>query len=317
MRTILVAVDGTERGLEAVAVLGRLLKGRKDLALVLLHCVQQVATLLPGDLCRDVERHARFARTDQEEIGNVVLGESLRRLTEAGFPGENVEMRLRLDSMDPARDILTEADRERIQTIALGRRGRSQMEDLLLGSISGKVAQYGSGKSVWIVDAAVNETGKVLVALEGVPESRALSSYAADFFAACPGFRFAFLHLMPRVPPTFWDDGHIMGDPEQKDRQARIEKWKSEWTGRVDMLMSEARGLLLEKGVPDRDIKTITRPIREGIGRDLLDEIHGNRYQVVVMGKKSFHYRKAFLMGSHASKILQNVKAAVLCLVGS
>jgi nucleotide-binding universal stress UspA family protein len=38
---------------------------------------------------------------------------------------------------------------------------------------------------------------------------------------------------------------------------------------------------------------------------------------MVVMGKKSFHERKPFLMGSHANKVLQNVKGAVLCLVDS
>ncbi|MGO9375126.1 MAG: hypothetical protein ACLQBD_23940 [Syntrophobacteraceae bacterium] len=40
-----------------------------------------------------------------------------------------------------------------------------------------------------------------------------------------------------------------------------------------------------------------------------------HKFQLVVMGKKSFHERKPFLMGSHASKILQNAKGVILCLV--
>ena len=54
---------------------------------------------------------------------------------------------------------------------------------------------------------------------------------------------------------------------------------------------------------------------REGIARDLLIEMDAHKFQVVVMGKKSFHERKPFLMGSHAAKILQNAKGVILCLV--
>ncbi|MHC1728843.1 MAG: universal stress protein [Syntrophobacteraceae bacterium] len=315
MKTILLAVDGTTRGLETVSILGRMLKNCEDLRLVLLHCVQQVAVLLPGDLCHDIEEHCRFASGDQEKIGNAVLQASLSKLAEAGFPKEKVETRLKVDSMDPAQDILKYAEEEDIRTIALGRRGRSQVQELLLGSISGKVAQYARSKTVWIVDTPVNETRKVLIAMEGVPESRELSYYTADLFADCVGLSYTFLHLMPPVPPKFWDDGHILGNSEQRDRLSRIEKWRTEWTETVGGYMTEGRELLAERGVQDSSIETLLLPIREGIGRDLLAEIREHEFQFVVMGKKSFHERKPFLIGSHASKILHNVKSVILCLV--
>ena len=315
MRTLLLAVDGTERGLESVSILGRLLKDRDDLKIVLLHCVQQVATLLPGELCLDIEERCQLASQDQDKIGNAVLEVSRGKLSEAGFPEKNIDLQLKVNSLDPAQDILKHADEARIRTIALGRRGKSQVETLLLGSISGKVAQYGKGKSIWIVDTPVNDSKKALIALDGAPESRELSYYTADLIGPCPGFSYTFLHLMPPVPPTFWDDGHILGSDEQKDRVNRIEKWKSEWTDKVGTYMTEARDLLLERGIGQDNIETLILPTREGVARDLLNEIDEHKFQMVVMGKKSFHERKPFLMGSHASKILQNVKATILCLV--
>ena len=315
MKKILVAVDGTERGLEGVSILGRLLKDQKELKLVLLHCVQQVATLLPVDLCLEVAEQCKFASHTQEKVGNVVLGESLRRLTGAGFAEANVELRLKLDSMDPAQDILSQAEKEQIDSIALGRRGRSQIEHLLLGSISGKVAQYARSRNVWIVDAPVNETRKALIALEGVPESRELSAYTAELIAPCTDFKFTFLHLMPPVPPTFWDDGHILGNTEQQSRQGRIDKWKTEWRNKVEKHMGEAREMLLKKGVGEERVQTLILPAREGVARDILNEIEEHKFHVVVIGKKSFHERKPFLMGSHAARVLQNAKATILCLV--
>ncbi len=315
MRKILLAVDGTERGLEIVSILGRMLKNQQDLKIVLLHCVQQIATLLPGDLCMDVEETCRLPSRDQEKVGNAVLEASSRKLMEAGFPESGIELRLQLDSMDPALDIINYAENEKIRTIALGRRGRSQVESLLLGSISGKVAQYGHGKTIWIVDAPINESAKVLIAMEGAPESRELSYYAADLLGPCPGLSYTFMHVMPPVPPTFWDNGHILSSAEQKDRQNRIEKWRVDWTDTVGKYMSEGRDLLLERGIQEKSIETLILQTKEGIARDLLNEIDAHKFQVVVMGKKSFHERKPFLMGSHAAKVLQNVKGVVLCLV--
>lgn len=316
-RKILLAVDGTQKGLESASIVGQILKDQHDLHLVLIHCMQQLSSLLPGEVCLDVEEQCKIPFADQEKVGNAVLNESRRRIVEAGFPGDRIEMQLKLNSMDAAHDILAEAENRKIRTIALGRRGRSQVEALLLGSVSGKVAQYAQHKTVWIVDTPVNDTNTVLIAMEGVPESRELVRYTAEYIAPQSRFHFTFLHLMPPVPPTFWDDGHILGPSEQKDRQSRIEKWRAEWVERGGKYMSEGRDMLMEQGIPRDRIESLILPTKEGVARDLLNEIHSHRFQMVVMGKKSFHERKPFLMGSHANKVLQNVKGAVLCLVDS
>jgi len=315
MRKILLAVDGSQTGLDAVSILGRLLKNQADMKIVLLHCVQQISTLLPEDLCADIEETSRLAFKDQEKVGKAVLRASVSRLTDAGFPEADVELRMKLDSLDPAMDIIAQADIERIRTIVVGRRGRSQLGALLLGSISGKVAQYARDKIVWIVDTPVNESMKVLIAMEGVPEVRELSYYTAELFGTCPGLSYAFMHIMPPVPPKFWDDGHILDSAEQKDRKGRIEKWKTGWVDSVSRYMSEGRDLLLERGVGEQNVERLILETKEGIARDLLNEIDAHRFQIVVMGKKSFRERKPFLMGSHASKILQNTTGVILCLV--
>src|SRR5208337_286882 len=184
-----------------------------------------------------------------------------------------------------------------------------------LGSISGKVAQYARDKIVWIVDNPVNDSMNVLIAMEGVPEVRELSYYTAELFGPCPGLSYAFMHIMPPIPPKFWDNGHILDSAEQKDRQSRIEKWKVEWTDSVNRYMSEGLDLLLERGGGEQSVERLILETKEGIARDLLNEIDAHKFQIVVMGKRSFRERKPFLMGSHASKILQNSKGVILCLV--
>ena len=314
-KKILLAVDGTQKGSSALSVMGKVLKDHDDLKVVLFHCVQQLSRLLPGELCLDVEQSCRLPFSDQEKVGATVLQESLRILVEAGFPENRISTELKIDSMDPAQDVLAQAEAMKIQTIALGRHGRSQLESLLLGSVSGKVAQYAQHRTVWIVDTPVQESKKVLVAMEGVPDSRALTYYTSEFLSPISDLHYTFLHLMPPVPPTFWDDGHILAPSEQKDRQSRIERWRADWIQKVEKFMDEARTALIGRGVPEKNVETLILPTKEGIARDLLNEITEHQFQVVVLGKRSFHERKPFLMGSHANKVLQNTKGAILCLV--
>jgi len=315
MRTVLLAVDGTQRGLETVSILGKLLRNQTDVKIVLFHCVQQIATLLPEDICMDVAESLKLTSETQERVGQAVLKASLAKLTEAGFPEGNVELRVKFDSVDPGLDVIEQAEIAQIRTIVVGRRGRSRIETLLLGSVAAKVAQYSRDKAVWIVDAPVNDSMKVMVAMDGDPEGRELSSYASHFFGPSPGLNYTFMHIVPPIPPTFWDDGHILGTAEQKDRQSRIEKWNADWTETVSRYMSEGRNLLVERGVGEQNVENLILQCREGIDRDLLNEIDVHKFQVVVMGKKSSRERKPFLLGSHTSKVLQNTRGVILCLV--
>jgi nucleotide-binding universal stress UspA family protein len=314
---ILLAVDGSERAFEAVSIVGTLIKDHPDLHLVIFHCVQQMSGLLPGELCGGLGASCALSATDQERLGRAVLEETNRRLHAAGFPENRTTFKVKKDSADPAQDILAEAESGRIQTIAVGRRGLNQLQTLLLGSVSTKVAQYARHHTVWIVDTPVYESPGVLVAMEGAPDVQALTAYLAKFLAPIPGVEFTLIHLVPPLPPTFWDDGHILDHAEQKDRRDYIEKWRSESRQKMRRLMSEGRDLLIERGVPEKNVTIVLQPMKEGIARDLLNEVEAKKHQLVVMGKRSFLEKKPFLMGSHANKILQNLKRAVLCLVDS
>jgi len=314
-KKILLAVDGSDKGFSAVSIVANLLKDQSDLNLVVFHCVQQLARLYPGELCEIEETSLKLPAGEQEKAGNAVLQEAYRILVEAGVPKSRIQLKLKTESTDPARDVLAEAEAGEYAAIALGRRGRSQLETLLLGSVSSKVAQYATHKTVWIVDTPVHQTQKVLVAMEGAPDSRTLTQYAADMLAKIPQLEYTFLHVMPPVPPTFWDDGHILASTEQKDRESRIDRWRADWTQRVEKFLAEARSSLVARKVPGDKVETLILPAKEGIARDLLNEVDEHKFQVVVMGKKSFHERKPFLLGSHAQKILQNAKGAILCLV--
>jgi nucleotide-binding universal stress UspA family protein len=206
---ILLAVDGSERGFEAVSIVGNLVKDHPDLHLILFHCVPHVSGLLPGELCAGLEPSSVLTPPDQVRLGKAIFEESRRRLLAVGFPENKIEFKLKAGSIDPAQDIQLQAESEEAGTIAVGRRGLNQLQTLLLGSVSNKVAQYAQHQPVWIVDTPVYESPRVLVAMEGAYDAPALTRYLAEFVAPIPQLEYTFMHLMSPVPPTLWDDGQI------------------------------------------------------------------------------------------------------------
>jgi nucleotide-binding universal stress UspA family protein len=314
-KKFLMAVDGSEKGYEAVSIVGEFFRGCPDIEMTLFHCVPEVTGLLPGELFSGLEASLKASLADQQKVSDMVHSECRRRLVEVGFPQQNISFKLNPESVDAAEDIQLEAGKEGIRSIALGRRGRSQLETLLLGSVSSKVALYSRQHSVWIVDTPVHKTRRVLVAMQGLPDAKVLIDYVVEVLAPVPDVEYHFLHLMPPVPPTLWDDGHILSAEERNERQAQVEKWRSEWKVKVEQFMLQGCDSLKACGVPEKNVEMTVRVTKEGIARDLLNEVTAGQYQLVIIGKKSFDEKKPFLMGSHAHKVLQNVKGSIICMV--
>jgi nucleotide-binding universal stress UspA family protein len=315
-KLILVPVDDSTPSREAAATLGRLLKDRNGSQMLVLHCGQHMTAVYQAELFHTADA-AKMIAAAQEKQGKEVLESCRQAVVDAGFPADSVQVKFKADSMDPAQDILTEADRLKTGSIAIGRRGRGKMATLLLGSVSGKVAQYAREKTVWIIDPTVSPSKKVLIGLEDHPECLSLVHYAADWLGPIADLDYDLLHLMPSQPPTYWDDGHILNAAEQKQRDAELEKWRLGWVDRIQRLLDEGRNILISKGVPAARIKTRVNTIAQGIAQDLLKDIDQNGYQVVVIGKKSFRQAKPFNLGSHANKVMFGVKNTILVIVDS
>src|SRR5512139_2380256 len=118
---ILLAVDGSQRGFEAVSTVGELIKDHPATDLLIFHCLPQLAGLLPGELCVGPEGSGLLTRADEERLSRMIFEESRRRLRAVGFPESRVEFKLKAGSIDPAQDIQAEAEEGEIPSIAVGR----------------------------------------------------------------------------------------------------------------------------------------------------------------------------------------------------
>jgi nucleotide-binding universal stress UspA family protein len=136
INTILLPTDGSVLADKAVSLAGELAKlyGAK---IVLLHCVLDPTQEHVPKYLQDL------ANIESQTIGDVLLsvGEEILKRTEARIRAQGVEnIETTIPSGRPAQAILDYAKAHPVDLIVMGSRGRSDLEGLILGSVSHKVS---------------------------------------------------------------------------------------------------------------------------------------------------------------------------------
>ncbi len=126
-KKIMVAVDGSDSGYRA-ADFAVGLAARLRSKLVILYVIG--ASTAESDYNIPADMVEAF-----EDLGREVLSKCEARARKSGAKSKSL-----LVSGDPVRQILKNAEKERVNCIVMGKRGLGRLEKLLMGSVSGKVS---------------------------------------------------------------------------------------------------------------------------------------------------------------------------------
>jgi nucleotide-binding universal stress UspA family protein len=144
---MLLAVDASENALKAADYVGKVTKA-SDVEITLFHVVRRFG-FLDDPTLRDHEVEG-FWEEVKRDITRMVRYYK-ERLEKAGVEGSRISSQVNLHSSSRAKDILTEARKGAYGTIVMGRRGLSQVHQLLMGRVTNKVLHRAEGFAVWIV----------------------------------------------------------------------------------------------------------------------------------------------------------------------
>jgi len=165
---ILCAVDNSTYSQEALRTLGEWFKNVPGVTFRLIHISPLVKQLRPGEIAR-VHPDTDYWKKIEVSKCESVLQLSKMILQETGISSDRIEKVFRVESDNIAEDILDEARANNIGTIAMGRRGMSEVKRFVLGGVSSRIAQEAVGETVWIFDSEI-ASRKVLIALDGTPQ---------------------------------------------------------------------------------------------------------------------------------------------------
>jgi nucleotide-binding universal stress UspA family protein len=160
MQKILIAIDDSESSMKAVNHAADYFSGTSDLKVTLLNILPELQTLLwdDGHILNGNERAEREKTIKlwkkNKEIGiKKVFKAAVDTLIKCGFKPEQIETKLLLETdRGVAGCILEEAREGGYHTILLGRRSHLDIAGFLMGSVSTKVVNHGTGLSVCVIE---------------------------------------------------------------------------------------------------------------------------------------------------------------------
>lgn len=155
---MLLCVDGSDNARLAVEYVGGMLDGDTALDVTVFHVIrglsffqQMIGKPFSGDAQKTwAEKAEKQLAVAQNEI-NAVLEDLRMTLVKAGVNPNRVAWKVATGATSRAAAILEEAERGKYDTIVVGRRGISAIQEFFMGRVSNKVIHQARDRVVWVV----------------------------------------------------------------------------------------------------------------------------------------------------------------------
>ncbi|NLI82835.1 MAG: universal stress protein [Deltaproteobacteria bacterium] len=306
IRRILIAVDGSQNAMDAVRYVGKTLPA-KGVQIVLFHVVAKIPDSF-WDAQKEPAYQYRIAdiKTWEEmQERNIIefLRESRRILVETGVPDHAIVERVQERKAGIARDIIQEAGTG-YHAVVLGRRGVSQLKDLILGSIALKLLEGISEVPVWVVGGGM-QRGKVLVALDNSEGAMRAVDHVASTLNDSDWFQVTLYHAVRGLDilQGIYEKG--IAEALQKDWKTTAEMELESRRQEMEPVFREARERLVAAGMNPRRIQ---EKLEKGGGSRagcILEEAENGAYDTIVVGRRGLSRVQEFFMGRVSNKVVQ------------
>jgi nucleotide-binding universal stress UspA family protein len=311
-RNILIAVEDSEHSLEAVRYVGRILPA-EELGITLFHVLNPVP-----ECFYDLELAPSFGsqvagyhtwQAEQKRMIQDFMDRARDLLFDLGRPRKAISVLIQERETGVARDIAKKA-REGFDTLVVGRRGMSEVRDLILGSIAHKLVTYLNQTTVWVVGGQP-DPARILVAMDSSDGAgRALDYVWETFGRSHP--EILLLHVARGLDCLRPDgEGTVLGAHWIERAREEIEKAERA----MAIVFEESIDRLEQRGADVIRIKTKIVPGVYSRAAAILGEAREEDCGTIVVGRRGLSRVEEFFMGRVSNKVLQMAREMAVWLV--
>ena len=156
---------------------------------------------------------------------------------------------------------------------------------------------------------------KILIGVHDKYCSMRAVEFMGKQFALNDNLEVLLVHVLPSLPAMFWDEGHILTETEKQDRQKVVDTWIAKQQEMIEPILQSMVRDLVKSGLRAEQVKTKFISGSVDVADSLLDESRAGEYEVILLGRCGIHEGKHLLMGSIASKLIQNAADLAVCIV--
>ncbi len=122
-------------------------------------------------------------------------------------------------------------------------------------------------------------------------------------------------HVLPNLPPRFWDDGHILTKEDKEARQVVVDKWLENRKLATEPMIGNAIEGLTRAGIRREQIETKTIPDSTNEVTSILEEAGDGGYLTLVLGRYGLSWIDEHVLGSTTGKIIHRGAGLAICVV--
>jgi nucleotide-binding universal stress UspA family protein len=304
LKKILVALDGSEQSREALRYVARLLDNKK-FEVVLFHVSDHISESF-WKLEKEAAFRHKIAKIQawekhQQTLIRKCMEEERKILIDSGFSKEAVQLRIKPRKIGIAQDIIDESTRD-YSAVVVGRRGMSELKDLVIGTVANKLVERLTHIPVWVV-GGTPQPGKVLVAMDSSDGAMWALDHVANMLGGSET-RITLFHAIrsfafPRM------QGVSFVQKEDQEWIALAEEEIGDAGKAMTAIFEEARKRLVQSGTKADLVGTkIIKGVTSRAG-SILSEAEREGFGTIVIGRRGLSKVQEFFVGRVSSKIVQ------------
>jgi nucleotide-binding universal stress UspA family protein len=315
-KKLLVAVDGSECALEAVRYVGEILPPH-GVDVVLLHVMTKIPESF-WDLEKDHAFHYKIAdvrawEQQQENAVQEFMAQATEIIIDSGIPQESVIVKLEDRKIGIARDIVVESQNGYC-AVVVGRRGLSNLKDLVIGSIANKLVEKLGNVPVWIV-GGISHSRRILISMDASEGAFRAVDYVGKMLGGSPNLELVLFHAV-RGFDVFQQ---ILGRPflpsHEKEWVDKAEKQLEDAGKQMEPAFEEARNRLAGLGIGPGQVRhKVVTGVSSRAGA-IVDEAQVGGYDTIVVGRRGLSKVQEFLMGRVGNKVIQLAREKTVWVV--
>lgn len=304
-KNILVCIDGSEAGMNALNYVGGLFAKGGAVSIDLFHILPGLPPLLldPGENMAEMVYLQGLADQVEEENrrkGEAVMAAAREALMNSGVDPSRIRTFIKEPSLHVARDILAKEQETACRGIVLGRHGMSAVEEFLMGGVTHKILQHAKGVPICVVHGKA-ASRKALVPVVSAPNSKRVLENVAWLLGVSGPMEVTLLHVLE---PLAAAETTIMWTGPTGVEAAVEQRILEE----AQDMLDQAETFLTERGVAPFAITKRLESTPSGVARTILKMAGEEAFGTIIIGRRGISRARQFLFGSVSNKVVQHAR---------
>lgn len=290
-RKILIALDGSTYGTNALHYLCQLFKDVHDIHLHLLSLIPGSSGPQPSQWQDQVDfmNSISPANKKKKERCQKIINNSSQYLQRNGIDKIRITSSIHFSCTSIASEIISEARKGLYDALVIGRRGLGKLEEWIMGSVSGAVLEKCPDVPIWIIDGQV-DSARFLVPVDGSPHCLKALDHLSFI-----------LQDHPFAEITLFNSKAFFTKNCEIDLEACSSYLGKEWCDNhyniPDSLFTAPKQILLDAGFPPGRIHTCQTSKGLYPSRQIVRQALVHDFGTIVMGRREGLYKKGAFKG--------------------